>query len=47
MKRALCLILGLFCALNAKGFKEDEIRACFDYSYYTKNVGAIFKRVFG
>ncbi|MFP6213805.1 adenylosuccinate lyase [Helicobacter pylori] len=25
---------------------EDEIKACFDYGYYTKNVGAIFKRVF-
>lgn len=30
-----------------KYLSEDEIRACFDYSYYTKNVGAIFKRVFG
>ncbi|WP_187879157.1 adenylosuccinate lyase [Helicobacter pylori] len=29
-----------------KYLSEDEIRACFDYSYYTKNVGAIFKRVF-
>ena len=26
---------------------ESEIRACFDYSYYTKNVDKIFKRVFG
>ncbi len=26
---------------------EDEIRNCFDYSYYTKNVDKIFKRVFG
>ncbi len=25
---------------------QDEIRACFDYSYYTKNVENIFKRVF-
>ena len=25
---------------------EDEIRACFDYAYYTKNVDKIFKRVF-
>ncbi len=25
---------------------EDEIRACFDYSYYTKNVDNIFARVF-
>ncbi|MCQ2720795.1 adenylosuccinate lyase [Helicobacter pylori] len=30
-----------------KYLNENEIRACFDYSYYTKNVGAIFKRVFG
>ncbi|GAA8623414.1 adenylosuccinate lyase [Helicobacter pylori] len=29
-----------------KYLSEDEIKACFDYSYYTKNVGAIFKRVF-
>ena len=25
---------------------EDEIKACFDYSYYTKNVDRIFGRVF-
>ncbi|WRE30129.1 adenylosuccinate lyase [Helicobacter pylori] len=30
-----------------KYLSEDEIKACFDYNYYTKNVGAIFKRVFG
>ncbi|GAA8652628.1 adenylosuccinate lyase [Helicobacter pylori] len=29
-----------------KYLSEDEIKACFDYSYYTKNVGTIFKRVF-
>ncbi len=29
-----------------KQMSEDEIRACFDYSYYTKNVDKIFKRVF-
>ncbi len=29
-----------------KYLSEDEIKACFDYSYYTKNVGAILKRVF-
>ncbi|KNE06383.1 adenylosuccinate lyase [Helicobacter pylori] len=29
-----------------KYLSEDEIKACFDYWYYTKNVGAIFKRVF-
>ena len=26
---------------------EEAIRACFDYGYYTKNVGKIFSRVFG
>lgn len=26
---------------------QSEIKACFDYSYYTKNVDKIFKRVFG
>lgn len=31
--------------LRAK-LSEDEIRACFDYNYYTKNVDNIFKRVF-
>lgn len=31
--------------LRAK-LDESEIRACFDYSYYTKNVDNIFKRVF-
>ncbi|WRE27809.1 adenylosuccinate lyase [Helicobacter pylori] len=30
-----------------KYLSEDEIKTCFDYNYYTKNVGAIFKRVFG
>ncbi|WP_187844345.1 adenylosuccinate lyase [Helicobacter pylori] len=30
-----------------KYLSENEIKACFDYGYYTKNVGAIFKRVFG
>ncbi len=29
-----------------KYLSEDEIKACFDYRYYTKNVGAIFKKVF-
>jgi len=32
-------------ALGAK-LSEEEIRACFDYSYYTKNIDNIFKRVF-
>lgn len=31
--------------LRAK-LDESEIRACFDYNYYTKNVDKIFKRVF-
>lgn len=31
--------------LRAK-LSENEIRACFDYSYYTKNVDRIFARVF-
>ena len=31
--------------LRAK-LDESEIRACFDYTYYTKNVDNIFKRVF-
>ncbi len=26
---------------------EEQIRECFNYDYYTKNVDAIFKRVFG
>ena len=26
---------------------DEEIKHCFDYSYYTKNVDGIFKRVFG
>ena len=26
---------------------ESEIKECFDYGYYTKNVDAIFARVFG
>ncbi len=30
-----------------KKLKEEEIRACFDYAYYTKNVDKIFNRVFG
>jgi adenylosuccinate lyase len=30
----------------ADKLNKDEIRACFDYSYYTKNVDKIFKRVF-
>ena len=35
--------------LLSKGGDSGEtiIRECFDYSYYTKNVDSIFKRVFG
>ncbi|MBR8466149.1 adenylosuccinate lyase [Campylobacter sp. faydin G-140] len=29
-----------------KALSEDEIKACFEYSYYTKNVDRIFDRVF-
>ncbi len=32
--------------LNQK-LNESEIRECFDYEYYTKNVEKIYKRVFG
>ena len=29
-----------------KSLSKDEIKECFDYNYYTKNVDRIFKRVF-
>jgi len=29
-----------------KSLSKDEIKECFDYNYYTKNVDKIFKRVF-
>ncbi len=29
-----------------KSLSEEEIRECFNFDYYTKNVDAIFKRVF-
>jgi len=29
-----------------KSLSEDQIRECFNFDYYTKNVDAIFKRVF-
>jgi len=29
-----------------KSLSEKQIRECFNYEYYTKNVSAIFKRVF-
>lgn len=31
--------------LRAK-LSEEDIRKCFDYNYYTKNVDSIFNRVF-
>jgi adenylosuccinate lyase len=29
-----------------KEISKEEIKQCFDYSYYTKNIDSIFKRVF-
>ncbi|EST39826.1 membrane protein [Helicobacter pylori X47-2AL] len=42
MKRALCLVLGLFCALNAKGFKDVLIKG--DYTFFNKKVVSPIKR---
>ncbi|MFP5996516.1 outer membrane protein [Helicobacter pylori] len=42
MKRALCLILGLFCALNAKGFKDVLTKG--DYIFGNKKVVSPIKR---
>ncbi len=42
MKRALCLVLGLFCALNAKGFKD--VLAKGDYIFFNKKVVSPIKR---
>ncbi len=42
MKRALCLILGLFCTLNAKGFKDVLIKG--DYTFFNKKVVSPIKR---
>lgn len=42
MKRALCLILGLSCTLNAKGFKDDLIKG--DYTFFNKKVVSPIKR---
>ncbi|WRG14515.1 outer membrane protein [Helicobacter pylori] len=42
MKRALCLILGLSCALNAKGFKD--VLAKGDYTFFNKKVVSPIKR---
>ncbi len=42
MKRALYLILGLFCALNAEGFKD--VLAKGDYTFFNKKVVSPIKR---
>ncbi|WP_181228992.1 outer membrane protein [Helicobacter pylori] len=42
MKRALYLILGLFCVLNAKGFKDDLIKG--GYTFFNKKVVSPVKR---
>ncbi len=42
MKRALCLILGLFCALNAEGFKDVLTKG--DYTFFNKKVVSPIKR---
>ncbi|WP_187836254.1 outer membrane protein [Helicobacter pylori] len=42
MKRALCLILGLSCALNAEGFKDVLIKG--DYTFFNKKVVSPIKR---
>ncbi|EQL53587.1 outer membrane protein [Helicobacter pylori] len=42
MKRALCLILGLFCALNAKSFKDVLTKG--DYTFFNKKVVSPIKR---
>ncbi len=42
MKRALCLILGLSCALNAEGFKDVLTKG--DYTFFNKKVVSPIKR---
>ncbi|WQV03473.1 outer membrane protein [Helicobacter pylori] len=42
MKRALCLILGLFYALNAESFKDVLIKG--DYTFFNKKVVSPIKR---
>ncbi|WP_367695057.1 outer membrane protein [Helicobacter pylori] len=42
MKRALYLILGLFCVLNAKGFKDVLTKG--DYTFFNKKVVSPIKR---
>ncbi|GAA8686239.1 outer membrane protein [Helicobacter pylori] len=42
MKRALCLILRLFCVLNAKGFKDVLTKG--DYTFFNEKVVSPIKR---
>ncbi|GHP51608.1 membrane protein [Helicobacter pylori] len=42
MKRALCLILGLSCTLNAEGFKDVLTKG--DYTFFNKKVVSPIKR---
>ncbi|MGN8522856.1 outer membrane protein [Helicobacter pylori] len=42
MKRALCLVLWLFCTLNAKGFKDVLTKG--DYTFFNKKVVSPIKR---
>ncbi|GAA9616565.1 outer membrane protein [Helicobacter pylori] len=42
MKRALCLILGLSCTLNAEGFKDVLTKR--DYTFFDKKVVSPIKR---
>ncbi len=42
MKRALCLILGLSCALDAEGFKDVLTKG--DYTFFNKKVVSPIKR---
>ncbi|GAA9920586.1 outer membrane protein [Helicobacter pylori] len=42
MKRALCLILGLSCVLNAKGFKDVLTKG--NYTFFNKKVVSPIKR---
>ncbi|MGN8479088.1 outer membrane protein [Helicobacter pylori] len=42
MKRSLCLVLGLFCALNAESFKDILTKG--DYTFFNKKVVSPIKR---
>ncbi|GAA9167828.1 outer membrane protein [Helicobacter pylori] len=42
MKRALCLVLGLFCALNAESFKDILTKG--DYTFFNRKVVSPIKR---